>query len=72
VAFGQIPFGFVQAAYRWVHRVAWLLENKKQLPAAKMRRGLSQILTQMRQATWQTQGEAVRGQTSASPRRNRW
>jgi hypothetical protein len=52
----------VQAAYRWVHRVARLLENKKQLPAAKMRRGLSQILTKMRHAAQQTQDEAVRGQ----------
>jgi hypothetical protein len=52
----------VQAAYRWVHRVARLLENKKQLPAAKMRRGLSQILTKMRQAARQTKDETVRGQ----------
>jgi hypothetical protein len=52
----------VQAAYRWVHRVARLLENQKQLPAAQMRRGLSQILTKMRQAARQTQDEVVRGQ----------
>jgi Transposase, Mutator family len=52
----------VQAAYRWVHRVARLLENKKQLPAAQMRRGLSQILTRMRRAARQTEDEAVRGQ----------
>jgi hypothetical protein len=52
----------VQAAYRWVHRVARLLENKKQLPAAKMRRGLSQILTKMRRAARQTKEETVRGQ----------
>ena len=52
----------VQAAYRWVHRVARLLENKKQLPAAKLRRGLSQILTKMRQAARQTKDEPVRGQ----------
>jgi len=52
----------VQAADRWVHRVARLLENKKQLPAAKMRRGLSQILTKMRQAARQTKDETVRGQ----------
>ena len=49
----------VQAAYRWVHRVARLLENKKQLPAAKMRRGLSQILTKMRQAAQQSQDEGL-------------
>jgi hypothetical protein len=51
----------VQAAYRWVHRVARLLENEQQLPAAKLRRGLSQILTRMRQAARQTEDEAVRG-----------
>jgi hypothetical protein len=49
----------VQAAYRWVHRVARLLENKKQLPAAKMRRGLSQILTKMRQAAQRSQDESL-------------
>jgi len=51
----------VQAAYRWVHRVARLLENQKQLPAAKMRRGLSQVLTRMRQAARQAKDETVRG-----------
>jgi hypothetical protein len=49
----------VKAAYRWVHRVARLLENKKQLPASKMRRRLSQILAKMRQAAQQTQDETV-------------
>jgi hypothetical protein len=52
----------VQAAYRWVHRVARLLENKQQLPVAKMRRRLTQILTKMRRATRQTKDEAVRVQ----------
>ncbi len=52
----------VQLTYRWVHRVTRLLENKKQLPAAQMRRGLSQILTKMRQAARQTKDETVRGQ----------
>jgi hypothetical protein len=42
--------------------VARLLENKQQLPAAKLRRGLSQILTRMRQTARQTKDEAVRGQ----------
>jgi hypothetical protein len=51
----------VQAANRWVHRVARLLENKKQLPAVKMRRGLSQILTKMRRAARQSNDERVRG-----------
>jgi len=52
----------VKAAYQWVHRVARLLENKKQWPARKLRRRLSQILTQMRQAARQTKDEAVREQ----------
>ena len=52
----------VHAASRWVHRVTRLLENQKQLPAAKMRRGLSQMLTKMRHAAPQTQDEAVRRQ----------
>lgn len=52
----------IQAASRWVHRVARLLEKKKQLPAAQMRRGLSQMLTKRRHAAPQTQDEAVRRQ----------
>jgi hypothetical protein len=52
----------VQTAYRWVHRVARLLENKKQLSAAKMRRGLSQILTKMRRSAQESRDEAVRRQ----------
>jgi hypothetical protein len=52
----------VKAAYQWVHRVARLLENKEQLPAQKLRRRLSQILTKMRQAAWQTKDEALRAQ----------
>jgi hypothetical protein len=48
----------VKAAYRWVHRVAHLLENEKQRPAAKVRRGLSQRLTKTRQA----KDEVVAGQ----------
>ncbi len=51
----------VRAAYRWVHRVARLLENKKQLPAAALRRGLSRILTGMRRAARQAEDEAIRG-----------
>lgn len=52
----------VKVAYRWVHRVARLLENKKQLSARKLRRRLSQILTKMRQAAHQTQDEGLRSQ----------
>jgi hypothetical protein len=52
----------VKAAYQWVHRVARLLDNKKQLPAQKMRRRLSQILTKMRHAARQTKEEMVREQ----------
>lgn len=52
----------VAAAYRWVHRVARLLENKKKLPAKKLRRGLSQILTKMRQAAQRTKDRALREQ----------
>jgi hypothetical protein len=50
----------VKAMYQWVHRVARLLENKKQLPAKKLRRHLSQLLTRMRQAARQAKDEAVR------------
>jgi Transposase, Mutator family len=40
----------VRAAFRWVKRVARLLENKAQLPAAAVRQRLGRILTQVRQA----------------------
>ncbi len=52
----------VKAAYQWVHRVARLLENKQERPASKIRRGLSQILTKMRQAAKKTRTESVRKQ----------
>lgn len=52
----------VQAAYRWVHRVARLLANKKKLPAKNLRRGRSQILTKMRQAAQRTKDKAVQEQ----------
>lgn len=45
----------VRAAYRWVQRVARLLENKAPQPAAVRRRRLSQILCRMRRAAAQTQ-----------------
>jgi hypothetical protein len=37
----------VRAAYKWVHRVARLLDNKAALPAKKMRRRLNEMLSQM-------------------------
>jgi hypothetical protein len=40
----------VQAAYRWVRRVAKLLANETQRPAAEVRRRLSRILSAMRRA----------------------
>ena len=40
----------VRAAYKWVKRVARLLENEDQLPAKKVRRRLTQLLVRMRQA----------------------
>lgn len=52
----------VRETYRWVHRVARLLENQKKLPAKNLRRGLSQILTRMRQAAQRTKDNAVREQ----------
>jgi hypothetical protein len=40
----------VRAAFRWVKRVARLLENQAALPAEKVRQRLGRILTQIRQA----------------------
>lgn len=55
-------WSLVKAAYRWVHRVAHLLENKRALPPKKLRRRLSQILTKMRQAARQAKNEGLRAQ----------
>jgi Transposase, Mutator family len=52
----------VKAAYRWVNRVARLLGNERKLPAAAVRRRLSQILNQMRQAGQRAPDGGVRGQ----------
>jgi hypothetical protein len=52
----------VRVAYRWVKRVARLLENKKGLPARDVRRRLSHILTEMRQAAAAAEQAAVREQ----------
>ena len=40
----------VREAYRWVQRVARILKNEGQLPAAKVRRRLVQLLVRMRRA----------------------
>jgi hypothetical protein len=40
----------VRATYRWVKRVAGLLENKRKQPARQVRRGLSALLSKIRQA----------------------
>jgi hypothetical protein len=49
----------VRCAYRWVHRVARLLANPRQLPATAIRRRLSGILTQIRQAAATAQEPGV-------------
>lgn len=40
----------VRATYHWVKRVARLLENKEKQPAKQIRRGLSALLSKIRQA----------------------
>jgi len=40
----------VRATYRWVNRVARLLENKAKRPGKQVRRGLSALLSKIRQA----------------------
>ena len=40
----------VREAFKWVKRVARILKNEEQLPAAKVRRRLVQLLVRMRQA----------------------
>jgi len=40
----------VRAAYKWVHRVARLLDNKAALPAKKVRRRLNEMLRRMTKA----------------------
>jgi hypothetical protein len=52
----------VQVAYRWVKQVAQLLKNRAERPAAEVRRRRSRILSSMRQAAAQTEGEEVRQQ----------
>jgi hypothetical protein len=49
----------VRAAYQWVRRVSRLLENKAQRSAQNIRRQLSRLLTQIRQAAAQTREASV-------------
>ncbi len=49
----------VRAAYRWVKRVARLLENKAKRPARQVRRGLSALLSKIRQAAGKAKCPAV-------------
>lgn len=49
----------VRASYRWVKRVARLLENKEKQPAKQVRRGLSTLLSKIRQAATQAKEPAV-------------
>jgi hypothetical protein len=55
----------VQATYRWVQRVARLLENKPKRPAKQVPRGLSALLSRMRRA-------AARARDPAVAERLRW
>lgn len=50
----------VRVAYRWVKQVAKTLANPKKRSAAEVRRRLSQILREMRQAAARTKAKAVR------------
>jgi hypothetical protein len=45
-----VLFPSVREAFKWVKRVARILKNPEQLPAAKVRRRLVQLLARMRQA----------------------
>jgi len=49
----------VREAYRWVKRVARLLANEQQCSAQQVRRRLSKVLSQMRQAAATTTAAAV-------------
>jgi hypothetical protein len=52
----------VRVAYRWVKQVAQLLKNREQRPAAAVRRGLTRILSGMRQAAAQTEAQDLQQQ----------
>ncbi len=52
----------VRVAYRWVKQVAQLLQNRVALPASALRRRLTHILSDVRQAAAQTEAEELRQQ----------
>lgn len=52
----------VRVAYRWVRQVARLLKNRVRRPVADLRRGLSDILGQMRKAAARSEAEGLRQQ----------
>jgi hypothetical protein len=52
----------VRATYRWVKRVARLLENKTKRTAQQVRQGLSALLSKIRQAAAQAKDPAVQEQ----------
>jgi hypothetical protein len=52
----------VRVAYRWVKQVAQLLKNRTQRPVAALRRRLSRLLSNMRQAAARTEAEPLRQQ----------
>jgi hypothetical protein len=54
----------VQAAYRWVRRVARLLENQAKRPTRQVRRRLSHLVSQIRQEALRTQQAGLRAQLS--------
>ena len=54
----------VQAAYRWVRRVARLLKNKAKRPTRQVRRRLSHLVSQMRKGAAQAQQAGLRAQLS--------
>jgi hypothetical protein len=49
----------VRVSYRWVKRVVRVLENKQKQSAKQVRRGLSALLSKIRQAAEQTKDPAV-------------
>jgi hypothetical protein len=49
----------VRVAYGWVKRVARLLENKRKQPAKQVRRGLSALLSKIRQAAKEAKDPGV-------------
>jgi hypothetical protein len=52
----------VRATYRWVKRVARLLENKGKRSGKQVRRGLSALLSKIRQAALESKDPVVAGQ----------